>query len=460
MAKFESTSVVLATEQNENLTEVEVGRIDQIVDRLFTLPMNSPQFVKFTDQFHTRMPRSDTSMDIGKSNVDIVLEMLGDFHSYLDILFPTEVGPKWDFRTQFEAGAKGINALVEKIRGARKVLRGDIDTNKTRLYDALAALRRSCLVATTLRERVEARTEKLSTEAQRAEMQEQAIFYLVQREMDLMTELAVTTQSYLALASLRKSTVMMVTNIERVLTTTVQALSNAVFVSSNIKASSINYMFETGRLLRGTASGLGFEGKKIEEMTSSFTQLKQQLLEARKVMHLPDAVPAAKVEPQHGIDTLDELSKVEHDEMKMRKYLSLDRVVYVELEYEFLLDRGLTPDPGYALNEEQLKKTQEAYLLYKSEDERLETIRWVRSSHNTSKTWEDGYLLTYRCPLTQKHWFNYHAFSDDEVSPPHPSDMSDILKRIRDNSDRQHDRSVETQQKQAGSIYGGGMTTF
>src|SRR3546814_8592320 len=85
-------------------------------------------------------------------------------------------------------------------------------------------------LANTLDQRLEAKATELDgTDPAKAKIiRENALFYARQRTQDLLTQMAVTVQGYLALDLVKKNNVELVKGVERASTTTVGALTTAI----------------------------------------------------------------------------------------------------------------------------------------------------------------------------------------------------------------------------------------
>ena len=88
-------------------------------------------------------------------------------------------------------------------------------------------------IAKTLDQRLEAKAADLdsSDPAKAKAIRESALFYIRQRTTDLLTQMAVSVQGYLALDLVKKNNVELVKGVDRASTTTVSALRTAVTVA-------------------------------------------------------------------------------------------------------------------------------------------------------------------------------------------------------------------------------------
>src|SRR3546814_18547278 len=88
-------------------------------------------------------------------------------------------------------------------------------------------------IANTLDQRLEAKATELDgTDPAKAKIiRENALFYARQRTQDLLTQMAVTVQGYLALDLVKKNNVELVKGVDRASTTTAEALKTAITVA-------------------------------------------------------------------------------------------------------------------------------------------------------------------------------------------------------------------------------------
>jgi len=276
-------------EQSVSLSADEIARIEGEIEALLAIPVNSPHFVKYTDRFHLRVPSvvDTTIKSAPATNVDLALRLLDDLRSLLGALFPAELPRGWEFKRQFHECQHSFTIILEKLVSGKPFLTHDIDVvdqQKVAYHGGIEQLRKSLAMIKTLRERLEDRIKDFS-EARRNAILENVVFYLTQREMDLLTELAVVTQAYLAMDAARRTNVILLQNIERVMSTTVQAVTNAVFVANNVASETLNFVFDTRQIV------MGFEGAKIKEMVNRFISLDQDVAKM-----IEQAAPSRSVE--------------------------------------------------------------------------------------------------------------------------------------------------------------------
>ena len=108
-----------------------------------------------------------------------------------------------------------------------------IDVERSKLWDAMGKLEQMIHIARTLDQKLEDAALDLDhTDPAKAKaVRESALFYTRQRTQDLLTQMAVTVQGYLALDLVKKNNVELVKGVDRASTTTVAALRTAVTVA-------------------------------------------------------------------------------------------------------------------------------------------------------------------------------------------------------------------------------------
>ena len=140
-----------------------------------------------------------------------------------------------------------------------------IDTERAGLWKTMHRLEQMIHISKSLDKQLEDKANELdATEPAKAKaIRETALFYTRQRTTDLLTQMAVTVQGYLALDLVKKNNVELVKGVDRASTTTVAALRTAVTVAqamtnqklvleqiSALNTTTANMIDTTGELLR------------------------------------------------------------------------------------------------------------------------------------------------------------------------------------------------------------------
>src|SRR5688500_5870100 len=108
-----------------------------------------------------------------------------------------------------------------------------IDTERAGLWKTMHKLEQMIHISKSLDKQLEDKANELdATDPAKAKaIRESALFYTRQRTTDLLTQMAVTVQGYLALDLVKKNNVELVKGVDRASTTTVSALRTAVTVA-------------------------------------------------------------------------------------------------------------------------------------------------------------------------------------------------------------------------------------
>jgi uncharacterized protein YaaN involved in tellurite resistance len=251
--------VPLKTEETSELDK----RVAQFVDELSALDSNSPEFGKKVDQL-TAMGRKEIAEAAGASNrfLDRPVKAidsdtgigadLTELRKTVEELDPAKNGKltpgrklfglipfgnrmKNYFR-QYQSSQTHISAILSRLASGKDELLMDnaaIDTERAQLWKTMHKLEQMIHISKSLDKRLEDKANELdATEPAKAKaIREAALFYTRQRTTDLLTQMAVTVQGYLALDLVKKNNVELVKGVDRASTTTVAALRTAVTVA-------------------------------------------------------------------------------------------------------------------------------------------------------------------------------------------------------------------------------------
>ncbi|WP_310531173.1 toxic anion resistance protein [Novosphingobium sp.] len=154
-----------------------------------------------------------------------------------------------------------------------------IDVERHKLWEAMGNLEQMILIARTLDSKLEEAANDLDhTDPAKAKaVRESALFYTRQRTQDLLTQMAVTVQGYLALDLVKKNNVELVKGVDRASTTTVGALRTAVTVAQamtnqRLVLQQITALNETtANIIDSTGTLLKEQTAKIHEQAASST---------------------------------------------------------------------------------------------------------------------------------------------------------------------------------------------
>ena len=147
--------------------------------------------------------------------------------------FGTQVN---DYFRRYQSAQHHIEAIVAGLyRGQDELLRDNaaIEQEKAHLWTIKSRLEQYAHMAGTLDEALTNKIASMqSSEPEKAlALKEDALFYVRQKRQDLLTQLSVVVQGYLALDLIRKNNLELVKGVERATTTTVSALRTAVIAA-------------------------------------------------------------------------------------------------------------------------------------------------------------------------------------------------------------------------------------
>jgi len=204
-----------------------------------------------------------------------------------------------------------------------------IDTERQNLWAAMGRLEQMIHTAQTADKLLEDKANELDTgdPAKAKAIRETALFYVRQRHQDLLTQMAVTVQGYLALDLVKKNNVELMKGVDRASTTTVAALRTAVTVAqalvgqklvleqiTQLNTTTANIIDSTGEMLRNQTA-------QIHEQAASATIPIETLKRAfQNIYDTMDAVDNFKLQALDSMKTtVDSLS---NEVEKSRGYIA------------------------------------------------------------------------------------------------------------------------------------------
>ncbi len=137
---------------------------------------------------------------------------------------------------RYQSAQGHIQSILTHLSSGKDELLMDnaaIDTERGKLWEAMGRLEQMIHISKVLDGKLEEKAAELdATDPAKAKaLRESALFYVRQRTQDLLTQMAVTVQGYLALDLVKKNNVELVKGVDRASTTTVGALRTAVTVA-------------------------------------------------------------------------------------------------------------------------------------------------------------------------------------------------------------------------------------
>ncbi|MDQ4051397.1 MAG: toxic anion resistance protein [Actinomycetota bacterium] len=141
-----------------------------------------------------------------------------------------------DYFRKYQSAQSQLNGILHSLRNGQDELTKDnvaLNMEKTNLWAVMGRLNQYVYVAERLDAKLAARIAELEVtdpEAAKA-LSQDVLFYVRQKHQDLLTQLAVSIQSYLAIDIIIKNNIELIKGVDRASTTTISALRTAVIVA-------------------------------------------------------------------------------------------------------------------------------------------------------------------------------------------------------------------------------------
>ncbi|PNY81028.1 toxic anion resistance protein [Deinococcus koreensis] len=223
---------------------------------------------------------------------------------------------------KYQSAQAHLNGILEALYRGQDELRRDnatIETEKVHLWETMQKLRQYAHVGKAVDEALTGRLALLQqSDPEKARMvSEELLFAVRQRVTDLLTQLAVSIQGYLALDLVRRNNLELIKGVDRATTTTVSALKTALMVSQALgtqqavlgQVTALNDT--TGRMIGSTAKLLREQSTEIQRQAGSATVDPQIIQGAfREVYGALDAISAYRQQALERFrDTMQVLDK-------------------------------------------------------------------------------------------------------------------------------------------------------
>jgi uncharacterized protein YaaN involved in tellurite resistance len=208
-----------------------------------------------------------------------------------------------------------IQAIITSlVRGKDELLQDNIaiETERGKIWELMGKLEQMIVITKTLDAKLEEKIAELDSydPAKARALSENALFYVRQRQTDLLTQMAVSVQGYLALDLIKKNNVELIKGVDRATTTTIAALRTAVTVAqalnnqrlvlnqiTALNTTTANMIESTGNLLRTQTAA-------IHEQASSATIQVEVLQRAfQNIYATMDAVDTFKLKALDSMKT-------------------------------------------------------------------------------------------------------------------------------------------------------------
>jgi uncharacterized protein YaaN involved in tellurite resistance len=284
--------------------------VQTFVDSLVTMDVHSPDYerkVESVNQLGNReiqrsaevsnrfLERPTTSLEQGLGSGSNVSKSLIALRRQVEELDPGKQGFERkflgvfpfgnnlrDYFHRYQSSQANLNAIIQSLYHGQDELRKDnvaIEQEKVSMWATKGRLEQYTFMAAKLDEALTSKIRQLElTDPEKARsLQENVLFYVRQKRQDLLTQLAVNMQGYLALDLVRKNNQELVKGVDRATTTTVSALRTAVIVAQALtnqklvldQITALNTT--TGNLIESTSKLLREQTGQIQSQAASAT---------------------------------------------------------------------------------------------------------------------------------------------------------------------------------------------
>jgi uncharacterized protein YaaN involved in tellurite resistance len=222
---------------------------------------------------------SGTLLELRRTVEDLDPKRMSGRKSWLDRIMPDKLE---DYFHRYESAQTQLNAIIQSLYNGKDELGRDnaaVQVEKRRLWETMERLNQYVYVAERLDARLSAKIAEIEVnDPDRAKaMREDVLFYVRQKHQDLLTQLAVSIQGYLAMDIVIKNNIELMKGVDRATTTTVSALRTAVVVAqalSNQKLvleqiTALNTT--TSNMIEATSKMLAENSATIQQQAASAT---------------------------------------------------------------------------------------------------------------------------------------------------------------------------------------------
>jgi uncharacterized protein YaaN involved in tellurite resistance len=239
-----------------------------------------------------------------------------------------------DYFRKYQSAQTQLNGILHSLRNGQDELTKDnvaLNLEKTNLWATMGRLNQYIYVAERLDAQLAAKIAELElSDPETAKtLGQDVLFYVRQKHQDLLTQLAVSIQSYLAIDIIIKNNIELIKGVDRASTTTVSALRTAVIVAQALgnqklvldQISALNTT--TSGMIQRTSEMLKDNSAAIQEQAASSTIGIEQLQAAfANIYATMDSIDEFKLKALDNMSAT--IGVLEHEVEKSQSYL--DRV--------------------------------------------------------------------------------------------------------------------------------------
>lgn len=216
-----------------NMGSKEIRASAAVSNRILDRPVKAMDSGLFNDT----TPVSRSLVDLRKTVEDLDPSRQGDLFSPQRLLGILPFGNRLrDYFLRYQSSQAHINAIINALYHGQDELRKDnaaIEQEKANLWNLMQQLQQYIYAGKKIDAALEAKVTEIETsDPEKARVvREEMLFYVRQKVQDLLTQMAVNIQGYLALDMVRRNNLELIKGVDRATTTTVSALRTAVIVA-------------------------------------------------------------------------------------------------------------------------------------------------------------------------------------------------------------------------------------
>jgi uncharacterized protein YaaN involved in tellurite resistance len=236
-----------------------------------------------------------------------------------------------DYFRKYQTSQSHLNAILHALRSGQDELTRDnvaLNMEKQNLWQTMGRLNQYVYIAEQLDTKLTANIAEIEmSDPERAkQLNQDVLFYVRQKHQDLLTQLAVSIQSYLAIDIIIKNNIELIKGVDRAATTTVSALRTAVIVAQALgnqqlvldQITALNTT--TSNMIQKTSEMLKENSARIQEQAASSTIGIEQLKSAfANIYATMDSIDEFKL---RALDNMAQtIGVLENEVAKSRDYL-------------------------------------------------------------------------------------------------------------------------------------------
>jgi uncharacterized protein YaaN involved in tellurite resistance len=262
-----------------------------------------------------------------------------------------------DYFHKYQSSQSNLHAIIQSLYHGQEELERDnaaVDQEKINLWQMKGRLEQYAYMAEQLDKALEEKVQmlQLSDPEKAKAIQENVLFYVRQKRQDILTQLAVSMQGYLALDMVRKNNLELIKGVDRATTTTVSALRTAVIVAQALtnqklvldQISALNTT--TGNLIESTSQMLRDQTEQVYTQAASATIDVQKLQTAfNNVYQTMDMIDTFKVRALDGMKQT--VAALEREVQRAQGYIDRARTAEIGQTRAASMTNELSlPPPG------------------------------------------------------------------------------------------------------------------